>query len=88
MDPCHVLVFLGQIDSHLHNLSQTEVHKDIGSQSTQHLLADLLFLSIWLLVVMKSLLFKVDLETSVVDPELTQMTIRYKHGGVIEELLG
>ena len=28
MDPCHVLVFLGQIDSHLHDLSQTEVHKD------------------------------------------------------------
>ena len=62
--------------------------KTIGFQSAQHLLADLLFLSICLLVVMKSLFFKVDLETSVVDPELKQMTIRYKHGGVIEELLG
>ena len=62
--------------------------KTIGFQSAQHLLADLLFLSICLLVVMKSLLYKVDLEASVVDPELTQMTIRYKHGGVIEELLG
>ena len=62
--------------------------KTIGFQSAQDLLADLLFLSSWLLVVMKSLLFKVDLEASVIDPELTQMTIRYKHGGVIEELLG
>jgi len=54
MDTCHVLVFLGRIDSHLHDLAQTEV----------------------------------DLEASVVDPELKQMTVRYKDGGVIEELLG
>ena len=25
MDPCHVLVFLGRIDSHLHDLAHTEV---------------------------------------------------------------
>jgi len=54
MDPCHVLVFLGRIDSHLHDLAQTEV----------------------------------DLDASVVDPELKQMTVRYKDGGIIEELLG
>ena len=42
----------------------------------------------FILVVLQSLLLKVDLDASVVDPELKQMTIRYKHGGVIEELLG
>ena len=31
---------------------------------------------------------QVDLEASVVDTELKQMTVRYKDGGIIEELLG
>ena len=31
---------------------------------------------------------QVDLEASVVDPDLKQMTVRYKDGGIIEELLG
>ena len=31
---------------------------------------------------------QVDLEASVVDTDLKQMTVRYKDGGIIEELLG
>ena len=69
MDPCHVLVFLGRIDSHLHDLAQTEVSFCFEQN-----------------LVLKNV--QVDLEASVVDPELKQMTIRYKDGGVIEELLG
>ena len=67
MDPCHVLVFLGRVDSHLHDLAHTEVlfTKPCPSKPAQ-----------------------VDLEASVVDPELKQMTVRYKDGGIIEELLG
>ena len=70
MDPCHVLVFLGRIDSHLHDLAHTEVTGPASSQNPAH----------------QNL--QVDLEASVVDPELKQMTVRYKDGGIIEELLG
>ena len=74
MDPCRVLVFLGRIDSHLHDLAHTEVLFNkpcvASSQNPAH----------------QNL--QVDLEASVVDPDLKQMTVRYKDGGIIEELLG
>ena len=73
MDPCHVLVFLGRIDSHLHDLAQTEVQTISSLISLQNPLQQNL---------------QVDLDASVVDPELKQMTVRYKDGGIIEELLG
>ena len=73
MDPCHVLVFLGRIDSHLHDLAQTEVLTISSLISLQNPLQQNL---------------QVDLDASVVDPELKQMTVRYKDGGIIEELLG
>ena len=69
MDPCHVLVFLGRIDSHLDDLAQTEVLSPFFTKPSPPNL-------------------KVDLEASVVDTELKQMTVRYKDGGIIEELLG
>ena len=76
MDPCHVLVFLGRIDSHLHDLAHTEVLFNWSR----------FFIKLQLLYVDQNL--QVDLEASVVDPELKQMTVRYKDGGIIEELLG